>query len=66
MTRPDGKPVHFRAHEWNHFCFSYDYQTKFVRVTVNGGLTNINHVDEQLRDVQLPEDLLSKVLIFFS
>lgn len=51
------------AHEWNHFCFSYDAQTKHARVTVNGEATNVNHVEERLANVTLPKDLLSKVYL---
>lgn len=60
LTRPDGKPVHFLAHEWNHFCFSFDATTSHVRVAVNGKPTNVDHVEPRLRDVDLPEDILSK------
>ena len=58
-----GSPEIFRTHEWNHVCFSYDYDTKFVRFAVNGNFTNINHKDKRLENVQLPTDLLDKIYL---
>ena len=53
----------WKTSKWTHVCLSFDKDKSHIALAKDGKITNINFVDERLRNVMLPLDFLDMIYV---